>query len=134
LTNQDRSSPLSEPAYIANLYRMRDQYRSNADKAVIAGEFRKASELLWGSITQELKALAASYGIQISSHRRFFEFLKQLENELSDRYLYIEFVELNALHKNFYDETIPDDIFPDYYGRSTKYIAHLDSLIRKPSA
>lgn len=113
---------------------MRDQYRSNADKAVVAGEFRKASELLWGSITQELKALAATYGVVISSHRQFFQFLQQLQKELSDRYLYTEFVELNALHRNFYDETIPDDLFPDYYRRSVEYVAHLDSLVGKPNA
>jgi Archaeal PaREP1/PaREP8 family len=125
---------LNDPAYITHLYQTRDQYRSNAETAIVAGEFRKASELLWGSITQELKALAATYGVVISSHRQFFEFLKQLEKELGDRYLYIEFVELNALHKNFYDETIPDDVFPEYYGRSIEYLAHIDSLIRKPNA
>lgn len=70
---------MNDPAYITHLYQTRDQYRSNAETAIVAGEFRKASESLWGSITQELKALAATYGVVISSHRQFFEFLKQLE-------------------------------------------------------
>jgi len=128
---RERSCHLSELTYIAHLYETRDQYRANAEKALAAGEFRKASELLWGSITQELKALAVTYGVVISSHRQFFEFLKQLASELRDAQLYPEFVELNALHKNFYDETIPSDVFPEYYRRSIEYIERLDALVRR---
>ena len=123
---------MSEPAYLLHLFQMRDQYRSNAEEAIGAREFRKASELLWGAITQELKALAATYDVVISSHREFFEFLRQLAGELNDKYLYSEFVGLNALHKNFYDETIPADIFPDFYRRSMEYIERLESLVRRP--
>lgn len=94
------------------------------------GEFRKASELLWGSVTQELKAFAASYNVVISSHRQFFQFLQQVSKELDDRSLYLEFVELNALHKNFYDEIIPPDVFPDYYRRAVEYTDRLDALLK----
>jgi hypothetical protein len=61
---------------------MRDQYRANADQAIAGGEYRKASELLWGAVTQQLKALAATYNIVITSHRQFFDFLRQLAAEL----------------------------------------------------
>jgi Archaeal PaREP1/PaREP8 family len=125
---------LSDLTYIAHLYETRDQYRANADKAVAAGEFRKASELLWGAITQELKALAATYGIVISSHRQFFDFLKQLASESKDMQMYLEFVELNALHKNFYDEMIPSDVFPEYYRRSIEYLERLDTLVRRATS
>ena len=110
---------------------MRDQYRSNAEQAIAAGEYRKASELLWGAITQQLKALAARYGVEIKSHREFFEFLRQLSLEQHDETLYREFVNLNALHKNFYDETIPPDVFPDFYSRSIRFIERLDLLAMK---
>lgn len=123
---------MSDPGYLLHLFETRDEYRSNAGKAIAAGEFRKASELLWGAITQELKALAATYNVVISSHRQFFEFLRQLAGELNDLNLYSEFVELNALHKNFYDETIPSDIFPDFYRRAIEYIERLDSLLTGP--
>lgn len=126
----EKSCLLSDPTYITHLFETRDQYRANAEEAIGAGEFRKASELLWGAITQELKALAASYGKVISSHRQFFELLRQLATELGDRPLYTEFVELNALHKNFYDETIPPDVFPDYYARAIAYIERLELLLR----
>ncbi len=123
---------MSDAGYLLHLFQMRDQYRSNAEQAIAAGEFRKASELLWGSITQELKALAATYNIVISSHRDFFEFLRQLAIELNDKHLYLKFVELNALHKNFYDETIPSDVFPEFYRRTIEYMESLESMIKRP--
>jgi hypothetical protein len=119
-----------EPEYLAVLYQTRDQYRSNADHAVELGEFRKASELLWGALTQQLKAFAATRNIVITSHRQFFEFLRQLAGELKDKSVYADFVELNALHKNFYDEVIPVDLFPDYYERALQYIIRLDAMTR----
>jgi hypothetical protein len=115
---------------MATLYQMRDQYRANAEHAIELGEFRKASELLWGAITQQLKALAATRNVLITSHREFFDFLRQLASETRDEALYKDFVALNALHKNFYDETIPSDVFPDYYEQTIRYIARLDQLAR----
>jgi len=115
---------------MATLYQMRDQYRANAEHAIEAGELRKASELLWGAITQQLKALAATRNVLITSHGQFFDFLRQLAGETRDEGLYKDFVALNALHKNFYDETIPPDVFPDYYQQTIQYIARLDQLAR----
>ena len=125
---------MSDTGYMATLYQMRDQYRANAEHAIEAGELRKASELLWGAVTQQLKALAATRDVIITSHRDFFDFLRQLASEIRDDTLYKDFVDLNALHKNFYDETIPPDVFPDYYAKSIEYIARLDMLARNALA
>jgi len=119
---------LSELGYIQGLYHARDQYRANAEHAIAAGEYRKASELLWGAIAQQLKALAASHNIVITSHRQFFDFLRQLAAELGDRPLYEDFIALNALHKNFYDEIIPPDAFPGFYQKAIEYIVRLETL------
>jgi hypothetical protein len=106
----------------------RDQYLSNAEHAIAAGEYRKASELLWGAITQQLKALAASRNILLTSHRQFFDFLRQFARESGDRKLYEDFVTLNALHANFYDEIIPPDAFPIFYEKAIDYITQLEKV------
>jgi hypothetical protein len=111
---------------------MRDQYRANAEHAIGVGELRKASELLWGAVTQQLKALAAARDVEIKSHGDFFNFTRQLGKDTGDEALYTDFVTMNALHKNFYDETIPSDLFPGYYERAVQYIDHLDRLVRTP--
>ncbi len=121
----------SEGGYVNTLYRTRDQYRANADHAIVLGEYRKASELLWGAVTQQLKAFAATRNFAITSHRQFFELVRQLAAELRDKPIYADFVELNALHKNFYDEIIPSDLFPDFYQKAVQYIERLDVLARK---
>ncbi len=121
---------MSDSPYLAQLYQTRDEYRSNAVEAIAAGEFRKASELLWGALTQQLKALAATRNIVIESHRQFFDFLRQLAAELRDEQLYVDFVNLNALHKNFYDETIPPDAFAGFYEKAIRFIGRLDDLVR----
>jgi hypothetical protein len=131
MTRRERSWHLTEPEYVNSLYQTRDQYRSNAEHAIVAGEYRKASELLWGAVTQQLKALAAAHNFVITSHRQFFDFLRQLAAELKDKSIYGDFVELNSLHKNFYDEIIPSDVFPDFYNKAIQYIGRLDDLARK---
>src|SRR6266702_683917 len=115
--------------YFKGLYQTRDQYRSNGKHAIAAGEYRKASELLWGAVTQQLKALAATHNIVITSHRQFFDFLRQLAAELEDKPLYEDFVALNALHKNFYDEIIPSDLFPGFYQKAIEYVVRLETLV-----
>ena len=119
---------MSDVDYVKGLYQTRDQYRANAEHAIALGEYRKASELLWGAVTQQLKALAATHNIVITSHRQFFDFLRQLASELGDRPLYEDFVDLNALHKNFYDEIIPPDVFPRFYEKAIEYIVRLQTL------
>jgi hypothetical protein len=48
--------------------------------------------------------------------------------ETDDRSLYEDFVALNALHANFYDEIIPADAFPFFYQKAIEYLAHLKRL------
>jgi len=121
---------LSDAGYLAHLYQTRDEFRSNADQAIVAGELRKASELLWGAVTQQLKALAATRNVLITSHREFFDFLRQCSKELHETQLYADFVSLNALHRNFYDETIPPDAFPEFYDKAIQFIGRLDELVK----
>jgi len=124
---------LIDSQYLAHLERTRNEYLSNAQGAIAKREFRKASELLWGAVTQQIKALAATRNIVIESHRDFFNFLRQLSAELQEKQLYDEFVDLNALHKNFYDETIPADAFPRFYEQAIRFIGRLDKLTRSPA-
>jgi len=120
---------LNSSNLLTQFYATRDQYRSNADLAVAKAEYCKASELLWGALTQQIKALAAKYNITIGKHGEFFDFMRQIAEELNDQALYTEFVHLNALHRNFYDEMIPPDVFPEYYERAVTLIDRLATLV-----
>ncbi len=116
---------------LQQFFNTRDEYRSNAELAIAAGEYRKASELLWGAVTQQLKALAFVYDVEIRSHMDFYNFTRQLGEEIGDKNFYNTFKDLNSLHRNFYDETFPEDDLPRYYEKVVQYINKIQSLIKK---
>src|SRR2546428_2146744 len=85
----------------------RNHYFTNAKELIVKGELRKASEMLWGAVTQTIKALAALKGKKIVNHEQFYAYMERLSKELNDPSLFVTFTELNTLHRNFYDEFIP---------------------------
>lgn len=109
----------------------RNHYFSNAKETIQKRELRKASELLWGSITQELKALAFSRNVVVYKHSQFRKLMRQISTELHDKTLYEDFLWLENLHRNFYDKEIDEQDFPLYFERVGKFIQKIDKLIEK---
>ncbi|MBI4304254.1 MAG: hypothetical protein HY665_07975 [Chloroflexi bacterium] len=79
------------------------RYLRNASKSIDDGNADKASEFLWGSMAQALKAVAASRGIQLRNHRQIWDFAEGSAKELEDRSIYDAFLHANYLHSNFYE-------------------------------
>ncbi len=111
--------------------RARDTYFSNAEEAASKNEFRKASELLWGAITQSIKALASLSNRYITNHKQFFDFTRDVSKELVDEGYHTLFLELNTLHKNFYDEEIPSIDFPIFHKKALLFLRKTEELITK---
>jgi len=109
----------------------RDEYYVNALKSASKGEFSKASEFLWGAITQSLKALAAVNGIGLGKHKQFFEFMRQISKELRDEELYKSFLFLRKLHINFYEEVIDPQDFQIYLKEAKLFMQKIDEIIKK---
>jgi len=115
----------------SHFLRMRDHYLCNAEETIKKEELRKASELLWGAITQAIKALGSASNIYIGKHGEFFDFVRDVGRETNDNELYLLFLDLNALHKNFYDETIPSQDFPIYYEKAYLFLRKMDEITRR---
>ncbi|MFQ6116316.1 MAG: PaREP1 family protein [bacterium] len=79
------------------------RYMQNAQKYLEKGDIDKASEFLWGSVAEAVKALAASKGIALKTHGELWEFMRELTTELGDPTLYEDFRTANYLHSNFYE-------------------------------
>ncbi len=119
MTEMEESLGLSD---ITSRYlKTRDKYISNADKYFSKNEFRKSSELLWGAVTQSIKALASLSNIHIPSHAKFFDYTRSVSKETGDETYHTLFLELNTLHKNFYDEEIPRSIFQYFIERPYRF-------------
>ncbi len=110
---------------------MADQYYNNMIHAYHEREYRKASELLWGTISQLIKALAILYGKTITQHGEFFQFVKKYSQEMNDEEYYELFLFLHDLHKNFYDRTFPDEDFQIYLKKADKFIIKTRNYIEK---
>ena len=78
----------------------------NAFDFIKAGDAGKASEFLWGSIAEAVKAVAASKGIMVYSHAKLKQYAHELARELQDRSISDAFDRANSLHSNFYESTL----------------------------
>ena len=78
-------------------------YLRNASNFIDAGDSEKASEFLWGSMAQALKALALSKGIRLQKHWEIWSYVESLTKELEDKSIYDVFLHADSLHKNFYE-------------------------------
>jgi hypothetical protein len=97
------------------------RYFENGLKAIDRKEYEKASEFLWGSVAQIMKAAAANKGIKLGSHAKLWNYAVELSKELNDESIYTTFYMANYLHSNFYEvELSPSDVV-----RSTEPIKKL---------
>lgn len=78
-------------------------YLENAFVAIEAGDLEKASEFIWGSMAQALKAVAASREIQIRSHKQLRDYAMELARVLNDKTIRDSFERAQSLHSNFYE-------------------------------
>jgi len=107
----------------------RDKYLSNALKLVREGEFRKASELLWGAVALQIKLLAlVKKNIRLATHKELRRFMRELVKELGDPELYKTFHLVEKLHTNFYDEILDPEDFKLYLEEALKLIRKLEQL------
>ncbi len=101
--------------YIANS----DQYWDNALLFLRKRETGKASEFLWGSVAQAVKAIAASRGKRLRMHVQIRGYVELLSRELQDSSILEGFAAVESLHSNFYEVEL-----------DSRYIASLVGLVQ----
>jgi len=73
------------------------------------GEYAQASEKLWGGFVEAVKAVAASRGLVLGTHRGIAEFVSRLHKEHPEWKLIDAFAHAERLHINFYEDHLPGD-------------------------
>ena len=121
----------SQDNVFSGYVKTRDHYYENMMETFSKGEYRKASEFLWGAVTQSIKALAVlpPSPKEIRRHDEFFDFTKGVSKETRDKEYHELFLDLNALHRNFYDEIIPEDSFLIYLEKAKNFLKKTQNLI-----
>lgn len=67
-------------------------------------ELSKATELAWGSLVETFKALAATEGKELRTHREIREYARRVALSTGDEQLFHCFRDAEAAHSNFYQE------------------------------
>ena len=80
-----------------------NRYFRNALHFIEAGDAEKASEFLWGSMSQALKAVAASRDKRLRSHKDIRDYAAELTRALRDESIWHAFNTAQSLHSNFYE-------------------------------
>jgi len=78
-------------------------YFENALHFIEVGDAEKASEFLWGSMAQALKAVAASRDIRLKSHKDIRDYAMELARVPQNESIRHAFNNAQSLHSNFYE-------------------------------
>ena len=84
-------------------------YSDNAQKFLKLKEFEKASEMMWGSMSTIMKAVASNKGEMLKNHGHLFGFAEKLAKEMSDPEIYTSFLIASNLHTNFYESNLEEE-------------------------
>ncbi len=85
-------------------------YFENALKSIDAGDAEKASEFLWGSMAQALKAVAMSKDKLLKRHDDIKKYALEFRKS-GDEDIYYAFNMAQSLHSNFYETGLSlDDV------------------------
>jgi hypothetical protein len=78
-------------------------YLENAFNFIEVDDLEKASEFIWGSMAEAIKAVAASKEIWLRSHRELRDYAMELAKVLPDESIRNTFLHAQSLHSNFYE-------------------------------
>jgi hypothetical protein len=109
---------------------MRKQYCKDMEKMLHSGEYKKASELVWGTITQSMKTLATVSGIPMPNHDFSSNQIHHIFEKITDEEYHQLFLYLNKLHWNFIDKEIETLEFPLHLEKATTFLERTDFLIK----
>lgn len=99
-------------------------YLKNAFKFIDAGDAEKASEFLWGSVAEAIKAVAASKGTKLEHHGQIGDYAWKLKKEMQDESIWDNYGHASYLHTNFYEAGLTvDDV--------RRYIDGIRETVRK---
>ncbi|MCM8764713.1 MAG: hypothetical protein NC830_05090 [Candidatus Omnitrophica bacterium] len=111
-------------------------YLGNAQKLIIERKLAKASELLWGTIVELIKALGVLYGLDPSrlKHKEIVDTGKRIALELDDIEMSRLVDNAQAFHANFYEDFMSEEVFGEHYKAIIELIKKLLNILTQKRA
>lgn len=137
LNSDQPPSEMLEPLEKSLQYQRRaEKYLDNARNSAIKHEFAKASELLWGTIVELIKAIGILYGQDPSrfKHKEIVNTGKRIASQLGDEDMSRLIDKAQAFHANFYEDFMSEEVFGEDYEAMIRLSIKLLNIINKKRA
>lgn len=86
-----------------------NKYINDAEILIKQGDLSQASEKLWGAYATIVKATAAKHQKEIKTHDGISHYTASISRELKDESVLTAGLIANALHQNFYENTLTSE-------------------------
>lgn len=83
-----------------------EKYINDAEILLKKGDLPQTSEKLWGAFATIVKAVAAKHNKDVKTHDGISHYLASISRELRDESLLTAGLTANALHQNFYENSL----------------------------
>ena len=103
-------------------------FLARARASLAENDLLQASEKGWGAAARMVKAVAESRGWSHNSHRDLYATINRLAREERDQRLRTLFDSASALHTNFYEGWMPDEMVAASLDRVSELVEKLDAL------
>lgn len=103
-----------------------DKYLNDSKDLLKKGDLCQSSEKLWGAFATIVKAVAAKNKKNIKTHDGITFYLSSISRELKDESLVNAGLIANALHQNFYE----DSLTVEYVRKGSKTIQQFITRIK----
>ncbi len=100
-------------------------YSHNAEKYLKSKDYHKASEMMWGTMSCALKAVAAKKKKDINSHRELGTFAEMLSKQEHNKEISNSFSSASTLHRNFYESNLDPNSVKSMCSRVAKTVGEL---------
>ncbi len=100
-----------DPEDLVEQYKtLSENYFSDGKELLKEGDLVQASEKLWGAAALTVKMVAAKRGLKLKQHGSMWAFVSEISREKKDRGFIRLFYSTNALHRNFYENEMTEEM------------------------
>ncbi|MCH8280402.1 MAG: PaREP1 family protein [Chloroflexi bacterium] len=103
-------------------------FLAKAEEALAENDLLQASEKGWGAAAHMVKCIAESRGWRHDGHRALYSAVNVLAHETGDPDIRVLFSVASALHSNFYENWMPQEMVADDLAQVRKLLERLESL------
>lgn len=109
LLSRSLNEELDPEGLVEHYQSLSEKYLGEARELLKKGDLVQASEKFGGATALTIKMLAAKRGLKLDEHGSLWAFVSTLSRTSGDEELVRFFGEVNALHRNFYENEMDKD-------------------------